>query len=186
MAVLSKRCKGIKKAAFSTFAVAFFIALSCQAFAVEAVQLQEGKIKAGLVYNFLKYTSWPDNNLGKIRICLYGGDSFEGALYPLSGRTAQQQVIDVREISDINDSMDCEMVFINKAYEDEMADVLSVLDNTNVMTLSDIKNFSHKGGMVEFSKEKDQRIHLVMNKTTIDRSGLVIGDRLLKLARVVQ
>lgn len=183
MAILGKQRK-----IFFLLTMIVMVIMACplRAMAIETVKLQENKIKAGLVYNFLKYTSWPVNNLGKIRVCLYGGDSFGGALNPLMGRTAQQQIIDVREISDVNDSADCEMVFINKSHEKEMPLILSALSNSHVMTLSDIKDFSHKGGMVEFSKEEDQRIHLVMNKTIIDNSGLVIEERLLKLAKVVR
>lgn len=186
MAILKCFFNRHKFKAMVLIAVLTFLPLQGQS--AGTVRLQENKIKAGLVYNFLKYTSWPEDgrsNNKDLQVCLLGGDSFGGALYPLSGRTAQQKTIHVREI-DNGEVTSCNLVFINKAHDYEIENILSNLKYHSVLTLSDSQNFSRKGGMVEFSKEKDQRIHLVINNKLIKESGLMVEGRLLRLARVVE
>ena len=65
------------------------------------MQLNEQTIKAGLVYNFLKYTTWPgqDQKDGgdkrHLEVCLLGVSPTDSYLAPLAGQTAQQLVIDL-------------------------------------------------------------------------------------------
>ncbi len=150
----------------------------------EPMTLQESKIKAGLVYNFLKYTHWSDFNITnskQLEICLLGGDPFEGALYPLDGRTAQQYTIKISQPPSVTETSNCSLVIIHRSQENNLAQILQALKGKNIMTLSDIGQFSRKGGMVELSMQ-DQRIHLYINQQAVSSSGLQIDDRLLKLA----
>jgi hypothetical protein len=155
------------------------------AHSVTPVKLQENKIKAGLVYNFLKYTEWPKDVFGKterIQVCLLGGDTFEGALDPLAGRTAQQNKIVVRKIDEPADFTRCNLVVIHQSQEDNISEVINAFNGQNILTISDIKGFVLMGGMVEFFDKNDQRIHLRINSIAVKNAGLRIGDPLLKLA----
>src|SRR5688572_28382680 len=77
----------LKRAIFNFMLVLCIAGTSVHA---EDISMDEKKIQAGLVYNFLKYTSWPAQalagNNGNIKICLLGGDAFSGNLFPLEGR----------------------------------------------------------------------------------------------------
>lgn len=151
--------------------------------AAEPVRLQEYKIKSGLLYNFLKYTQWPqDQSDGFLNVCLLGGDSFEGALTPLEGRTAQQRVIHIRSINDVASAEACSVVFVHKNYADKMTEILKNLQNRAVLSISDAPGFARRGGMVELATKQDQRIHILANRSAIARSGLNVDQRLLKLA----
>lgn len=181
MAILKRT---LRNAILATFIMAVIISFCSVAYAA-AVQLQEGKIKAGLLYNFLKYTSWPGESEGQtIHVCLVGGDSFDGALYPLSGRTAQRRVIAVQEVEPFEIEQ-CNLVFIHQSAQNDMEDVLANLRGRSILTLSDAQNFSRQGGMVEFARGTDHRIHLVINNHNIEKSGLRVEERLLKLAERV-
>ena len=149
-----------------------------------ANQLYEQKIKAGLLYNFLKYTSWPQDLEGSLKVCLYGSDPFEGYLYPLKGRTAQQYTISIQHIHDVSQAAECNIVFIHHNEARSLPALLKFLQDKHVMTASDIEEFAYKGGMVEFSR-KDNRIKVFINKKAVEDAGLYIDNRLLKLATLV-
>jgi hypothetical protein len=153
------------------------------------VRLYEQKIKAGLLYNFLKYTTWPESSLPQdkknLRVCLFGGDPFDGYLYPLEGRTAQKHTITIQQIDTIPAAENCHLVFIHKRERAELPQILAALGKHAILTISDITEFAEKGGMVEFATQGDQRIHLYLNKDSIQRSGLSVQDRLLKLTELV-
>jgi len=152
------------------------------------LKLQEQTIKAGLVYNFLKYTTWPDNSSlikeNRLRICFFGNEPLDGNLSPLEGRTAQQSTINIVHISEINKTGECSLVFIDRDNANILPDLLSFLKGKQVLTVSDIDEFAKLGGMVELTIE-NKRIVLYINKNAVDESGLIIQTRLLKLAKLV-
>lgn len=152
-------------------------------------ELSEEKIKAGLVYNFLKYTTWPDSagldQTRNMRVCLLGGDSFEGYLTPLHGRTAQQYTIRIDRIETAREGRKCQVIFINRNQAGKLPDILRTLRDAGVLTVSDLPRFAESGGMIELSMQKDKRIHLYINDGAARDSGITIQDRLLKLAEAV-
>ena len=154
----------------------------------QAVHLDEQKIRAGLVYNYLKYTTWPLREGGGeakyLSVCLYGGDAFGGALNPLEGRTAQQYTIHITRLSGSASVANCDLLYIDRSQEDRLDSILAQAQGRNVLTMSDIANFAKRGGMVGFSMQ-DQRIHMAINKKAAEDSGIAIQPRMLRLGEVV-
>jgi hypothetical protein len=104
----------LKAIKFYLFAALFLGASSLPAQSDDKqLVLYEQKIKAGLVYNLIKYTQWPGNTLNnKLQLCLFGGDPFNGYLAPLEGRTAQQVTISIRQIGKITEAKNCHLLVI--------------------------------------------------------------------------
>lgn len=152
--------------------------------AAETLRLHEQKIKAGLLYNLLKYSVWPPEVFAKgdsFHVCLYGGDAFQSALDPLQGRTAQQRIINIKKIYNLDELSACHVVFISQSQQEKLPLILETLKNHPVLTVSDIEKFSQKGGMVEFARSEN-RIRLHFNQSAIDRERMYVGEQLLKLA----
>ncbi len=153
----------------------------------QPLELYEQKIKAGLVYNFLKYTVWPESDSlkdeGRLRICLLG-NPFDGYLSPLDGRTAQQYIIVISQIQQITEVGGCNIVVIDTHHESNLPALLKSLKDKHILTVSDIRDFAKRGGMVELAKE-GEKINLYINKKAVAHAGLDIEDRMLRLARFV-
>lgn len=144
--------------------------------------LYEHKVKAGLVYNFLKYTRWPDFPEDEIKICLFGGDSFDGYLFPIAERTAQEQSIKVLEIDEVEQSRSCQLLYLHESKTSIWEDLRAFLSEVPVLTVSDIPYFTEQGGMVEMSTEGG-RVQLYINERQARSSDLIIQRRLLRLAK---
>lgn len=156
---------------------------------VSPIQLYEQKIKAGLVYNFLKFTKWPEDKFENgrgLNVCLYGGDSFDGYLHSLNGRTAQQLEITIQQTSGRNNTNGCHLLFLHSSEADALPEVLPYFHNRRILTMSDIPGFADKGGMVEVSKQEDQRIHMLLNERALSVADLFVDERLRKLAEFVE
>ena len=85
------------------------------------LQLAEQEIKAGLLYNFLKYTDWPPERIGatsSIVVCIFGDDPFGGYLQPMAGRTVNQRTIVLRTIHAPSEAAMCQLLFINANEKD--------------------------------------------------------------------
>ena len=162
--------------------------LAAPAQAQQNVRLIEQDIKAGLFYNFLRYTQWPAASATQAArpgdaavVCLYGGDPFSGRLAPMAGRTVNQRVIQVRTIRAMNEIAPCQMLFINASERERWPQVRAYLANRDVLTVSDFDGFASAGGMIEFTRVSD-RIGVRINTGAVQSANLVVQDRLLRLA----
>ncbi|MDE1153331.1 MAG: YfiR family protein [Micavibrio sp.] len=162
------------------------LALSPAAAQADALTRDELKIKAGLLYNYLKYTTWPprETEAAYLNVCLYGGDPFRGQLQSLDGRTAQQYTIRLLHAKTLNDIKACDALFIDAAAEKNLPDIFAVTHGQGVLTMSDIENFALRGGMVGFSMQ-GKHIHVVVNKSVAEKDGIHIQPSMLKMGEVV-
>jgi len=161
--------------------------LGAQVHAADGLHLQEQQIKAGLLYNFLKYTNFPTpsfTNPGTITICVFGDDPFSGDLQPIAGRTVNQREIVLRSIHDIDAMANCQLLFVNEDEKSRWPRLHAALAGKNVLTVSDFENFTAHGGMIEFG-HADNHIRVNLNMEALTAAGLRVEDRLLRLVTVV-
>ncbi|MBI1211824.1 MAG: DUF4154 domain-containing protein [Alphaproteobacteria bacterium] len=167
---------------------AFGAMLAAWAHADENVQLIEQKIKAGLIYNFLKYTQWPLGSrqiTGPIVVCMLGGDAFDGNLQPIAGRTVNERAIELHEVASAAEAAPCALLVVNSARQSDWPQLKTALANQSIMTVSDFDGFATQGGMIEFTHE-DNRVGVTINADAVATAHLVVQDRLLKLASAVR
>lgn len=156
--------------------------------AAEPLQLGEQKIKAGLLYNFLKYIDWPagaPEASGPLVICLYGGDPLGGALKNLEGRSANQREIQLRPLAPGGDTQGCHMLYIHPGQRAAWPALRQALEGRRLLTVADHEGFALAGGMIEF-RRRDDRIGVDMNLNALEAAHLSVQDRLLPLVTVVQ
>lgn len=151
----------------------------------DSLKLHEQEIKAGLLYNFLKYTEWPTAEAAsKIAVCIFGDDPMESYLKPMAGRTVNRHEISVRKINTAAAAGSCHLLFIAGGDKEGWPELQKALAGKNILTVSDAKGFSDSGGMIEFGR-KDNRIHVLLNLNALTAAGIRVHDRLLKLVTVV-
>lgn len=153
------------------------------------LQLYEQKIKAGLIYNFLKYTEWPASKAGTsnaINVCIFGpSDPFDGYLQPIEERTVNQRSIKVVHIYSTEKITDCHLLFLGNSEEGRWQDIRPLLTDKSILTVGDFRGFSDAGGMIEFDTANN-RIQINLNIQAIAASHLHIYDSLRRLAKTTQ
>ncbi len=165
----------------------FVTALLGPAAAQDGLRLIEQDIKAGLVYNFLRYTRWPAPAQSEpaLTVCLYGGDPFDGRLAPMAGRTVNRRAIQLRAISAERELDQCSAVFINADVRAQWPRLRTYLARRSILTVSDYDGFARAGGMLEFTR-LNNRIGVLVNVEAARAADLEVQDRLLRLASVVR
>jgi hypothetical protein len=161
---------------------------SSRAQAEDTLKLGEQQIKAGLLYNFLKYTQWPAASFAQsasVNVCIFGGDPFGGSLKPMEGRSVNQREIAVRQVSEAREIDGCHLLFVNAGQKEHWPALRTYLAGKNILTVSDFDDFSSSGGMIEFGR-KDHHITASLNIDAVAAAGLRVEDRLLRLVTVVQ
>ncbi|MEZ0261844.1 MAG: YfiR family protein [Alphaproteobacteria bacterium] len=150
--------------------------------------LQENEIKAGMLYNFLKYIEWPDEKLGAspaISICLFGGDPFKGYLDKTRGKTVHQKPITVKNVSSAQEVSLCNLLYISDGKREQWAAIAPQLKGRGVLTVSSFQGFARGGGMIEFGRE-NERIKVMLNLGAVKGASLKVQPRLLRLVEVVE
>lgn len=141
----------------------------------------EYRLKAAFLYNFARFTNWPEQKGDVFRLCLLGeyrsGDSIES----LSGKIINNAIIEVEHLDNPAGIDGCDLVYIATSYSDNLAAVIAGLQQRPILTVSDIDRFIDQGGIIGF-RIIDNKIRFEINTTAASRAGLSISSRLLSLA----
>jgi hypothetical protein len=81
--------------------------------------------------------------------------------------------------------VNCRIAFISTSEENRLKDVLEALDKAAVLTVSDIPQFSTRGGAIQFVLD-GKKIRFEVNLTNATDAGLTLSSELLKVATAVR
>lgn len=146
----------------------------------------EYEVKATYLYNFARFTEWPAKDAGasdnSFAVCVLGRDPFGSTLDKiLAGEAIGGKQMVHRRISSAQDAGNCRIVFISTSEKSGLKETLAVLEKMSVLTVSDIPDFSIRGGMIEFVVERD-KVRFAVNLQTAGEAGLMLSSELLKVA----
>lgn len=169
--------------------------MACALLAVPITHAQNPKpteyeVKAAYLYNFGRFVEWPakvtTTRTGTFTVCILGEDPFGRALdVTFAGEVIGNQKVAARRISSPSDSADCRILFISSSEANRLNKIIDALDNSAVLTVSDIPQFSRHRGMIQLVLEEN-RIRFEVNLTATQHAGLTLSSELLKLATAVR
>jgi uncharacterized protein DUF4154 len=142
-------------------------------------------LKAAFLFNFVKFTEWPDVAAGDpFAICVLGDDRVAGALTELTrGQKVDTHPIEIRPLISATASR-CHVLFVSEHAADG-AQALQGCRDAATLTVGDAAHFADMAGMIEFFVERD-RMRFAINVTAAQRAHLKLSSRLLGLARIVR
>ena len=167
-------------------ALPFLFSMDSQAQAPKANAYQ---VQAAYLYNFGKFVKWPtvapSHQSGTFAICVLDGDPFGDTLQStLPGESVGGKPVVIKRLSKPEDAVACRILFISSAQGKNLTAILTAIDQTSVLTVSDMPNFSKRGGMIQFVLEGN-RIRFEINLESAEKSHLVFASELLKVAEAV-
>jgi hypothetical protein len=153
-------------------------------------KVSEYKVKAIYLYNFGRFVQWPPNATAakgdSFSICVLGQDPFGPSLdTTLAGETLDGKPLAVKRISTPRDAGECRILFISATEQNHLKDILAALDESSILTVSDMPAFSRRGGMIQFVLEGD-KVRFEINLTKAETAKLTLSSELLKVATTVR
>ena len=145
----------------------------------------EYEVKAAYLFNFGRFVEWPARvtAAGEVfRICVLGEDPF-GASFDatIAGESINGKRVVIKRITKPQDATDCRVLFISSSEESRLKEILFTLDKASVLTVSDISQFTRRGGMIQFVTEAN-RVRFEVNLTNAEHAALTLSSQLLKVA----
>ena len=147
----------------------------------------ENAVKAAFLYNFTKFVDWPGNafegTASTFRVCVFSGPGFRRDLEAmLAGESVGARRVAV--VADPRDVRGCHVAYFGPGAEERARHVLPSLRQVPVLTVGEGSRFSEQGGLIAFALEQN-RVRFDVNKAALDRTGLVVSSKLLRVARHV-
>ncbi|PYX78736.1 MAG: DUF4154 domain-containing protein [Acidobacteria bacterium] len=145
----------------------------------------EYQVKAAYLYNFGKFVEWPANMTvsdSSFNICVLGQDPF-GPTFgtTIAGENIRGKNVLLKRLSKAQEAFGCHILFISSSEQVHLKDILAALDKASVLTVSDMPQFTRRGGMIQFVTEEN-RVRFEVNLTSAERNGLTLSSQLLKVA----
>lgn len=150
----------------------------------------EYQVKATYLYNFGRFIKWPDSipagKTDSFSVCVLGQDPFGSILdSTLAGESLDGRPVVLHRFSKPQDAADCRILFISSNEEKHLNEILGALDENGILTVSDMHDFTRRGGMIQFILEGD-RIRFEINLVNAENAKLTLSSELLKVAASVQ
>lgn len=147
------------------------------------------KVKSAYLYNFLKYIEFKNRtekqNDTSFLVCVLGVSPFGATLEMMNGKKARNKTVQVKQMFDLANTKECDIIYVSRSKRLELTPVLSALSKRPILTVSDIESFTQKGGIVRFVT-KNEKIGIEINLTAAKRSGIKISALLLEIAEVIE
>jgi hypothetical protein len=150
---------------------------------------KEYQIKAAFLFNFAQFVDWPAGafagSQAPLVIGVLGEDPFGSYLDDLvRGEKIGAHSLEVQRFRRVEDIRTCHILFISRSEEHQVDHILGSLKNRHVLTVSDIDNFAHRGGVIGFFTANN-KIRFKINVAAARTANITVSSKLLRVAEIV-
>jgi hypothetical protein len=145
-------------------------------------EISEYRVKAAFLYNFSRFVTWPETTLQdrtEFSLCVIGTDPFGAQLDKLTGKPVHKNTLVVKRLKSLTLADDCQLVYISE--DTEFTEVLLLVREKPVLTVSDAEDFIEKSGIIQFEMVQD-KVRFRINMNAAKGASLSISSKLLSLA----
>ncbi len=168
-------------------AAAALALIAAPSFAVPAQEASEQSLKVAFIYNFAKFTTWPDSVFADpgtpVTLCVVGKHEFGDAFEKVQGKSVGGRAVVVKYLVSYKDKDHCQVVYVAPSEEPRLAKIVTTGKEAHALTVSDIDGFAESGGIISMVRGNDDRIGFEINARVAEESGLKLSSKLLNLAK---
>lgn len=154
--------------------------------ATAGAEVPEYQVKAEFLERFTRFIDWPaDADEGPFTIGVIGRNPFGSYLERVvASHKIKGRQIEVRYLDDLAQIDRCQVLFIASSERDRLPKILARTGSRPILTVSDSAGFAAAGVLINFYSATDT-VRFEINEAAVEKSGLKVSARLLKLARLV-
>ncbi len=170
--------------------VFLFIIILFPPFTIHAEDNASGeyRVKAAFIYNIAKFVEWPAEKFNgpknPLVLSIRGENPFGSALESIENKNVRGRKLYIRLNQETLKIENVHILFISPSQEKDLQKILSRIKGRSILTVSDMKSFARRGGMVHLARVGN-KVQLRINSEALKRSGLKISSQILKLAEIV-
>lgn len=147
---------------------------------------KEYQIKAAFLYNFFQFVEWPPESFSQpqapLVIGIIGDDPFGGSLDEIvRGEKVNGRPMVIQHYHSPGEIKACHVLFVSRSAGGDVKEILSGLKGRNILTVSDIDDFTRDGGIIRFFTENN-KIRFKINVDAAKIANLRLSSKLLSAA----
>lgn len=154
--------------------------------AVNAQNFSDAEVKAVYIYKLGKFILWNGKKRSPIAFCYMEssrlpedasvGRSME-KLVDAKNLHSEWQVTHVRTVDGISE---CDMLFIASTEESAVPGIISKTSGSDILTISEVKRFIYKDGMIGFVVDNQNRVKMEANLKNIRKTKVQVSAQVLE------
>lgn len=150
----------------------------------------EYRVKAAYLYNFIRFTEWPEaKRTGPhppIVIGVIGYDGLGNRLDDLlAGTVVNNRPIRIRRIHSTKRTKGIDALYIARSEEDKIPHILRAVESSPILTISEARLFIERGGMIRL-EPAGGRVTFSVSAAKLRDAGLTPSSQMLQYGRVVE
>jgi hypothetical protein len=154
---------------------------------VDAQQANEYLVKAAFIYNFAKFTTWPDSAFADpqapVTLCIVGKHDFGDAFETVQGKSVGGRSVIVRYLATFRNKDQCQVIYVAQSESSRLTRIVTASRTSHSLTVSEIDGFADRCGMIRMVRDGADRIGFEINPKAAEEAGLKFSSRLLNLAK---
>src|SRR5687767_5383697 len=149
-------------------------------------QRREDRLKAGYLFNFVKFVEWPPSTSSDaLTVCFIGADDIkEHLVVDASGKRVGGRKLAVRSLSESEAPDGCNVIYVAATIPAEVRATIGSLQ-LPMLTVSDSRDFVRAGGIIALYSE-DKRLRFAVSLQNARRVGVQLSSNLLQMGIVVE
>ena len=155
----------------------------------DSVTGQEYEVKAGFIYNFAKFVTWPpqayDKAPGLLVLCFASHDPAVDVFYKLDGKLIRGRKIKVIAYNGEACLEQSQILFLATQDKAFIQQVLGLVKGRSILTIGEVEGFTQWGGIINFF-QANNRLRFQINIDAARREGLRMSSQLLGSAQIVR
>jgi hypothetical protein len=188
-----RRAKRVQPFARSTIIalLAWFLILarSATSLAVDPMTLGEYQIKAGFLFNFTRFVTWPEKTFATaaspIVICVVGDTPLTDPLIDVAaGKIVDGHSVSVKHMKAGEDLRGCNLLFISSSEQRHAVQILDSLKGLNVLTVGEDPGVARAGAIINFTIQEN-KVKLEINLDAAMHTSLKLSAKLIEVSRIV-
>ena len=177
----------ITQAAIRTFVATIILLAIPSALVAATISAPVDKIKSAYIYQFLQFVTWPDisNHPDQsFNICVFGKETITENLKLLDLSHQGEKLIEVKFPKSMDDANNCNILYIAETNNDKLQAILEYLHDKPILSVSSMKNFAKRGGIIGFVT-LNNKVRLQINRKPALQANLKISAKLLEVSTLV-
>lgn len=175
--------------------LAAFLCIAAPPRASAAGELSQDAIKAGFLYNFAQYATWPgaDGHDRPVTLCVERGKLDEKVFAGWNAGKMQGRRLRVVTLARPETRPEsgaalagCDLLFIGRLDSiDGMVSLVELARGRHILLMSDADGFAASGGHIELYLDGSQ-FRFRINLDELKRTGIELSSKVLRLAEIIE
>jgi YfiR/HmsC-like len=136
------------------------------------------------LYNFCKYTQWPDKKTEIVIGVLGNSPVYQGLLKMASTKSTYALKFTIKKFDTVADITNCNLLFLPITSQVDFTQLVQKIEGKNVLLVTENEKFIKQGSCINFISANGKLMFQLSQKRT-SKSGLKISTKLTSLAILV-